>query len=120
MWTDDAMDALLEFEPFLVVQLKPGWHHDPESGTFRHRGQSGDADEIFDPGPDLPAETRIVLMLPDLAGKSAESLSEFELSLALYLHLFPGPEADLHELLKVITAWSCVESAHRPPRISLP
>ncbi|MCP4203100.1 MAG: hypothetical protein GY769_14355 [bacterium] len=120
MWSDDAPQTPLEIEPFLVVQLKPGWRHDPESGVFRRPGESDDDEEVFEPAPELPAETRIEPMIPDLAGKSPDDLSEWELTLARYLHLFPGADADLDELLEAITDWSCVEEVHRPPQIALP
>lgn len=118
MWTNETPKAPLEFEPFLVVQLKPGWRYEPESGTFRRPG--ADTDEVFDPATELPAGARIEPMVAELARASPDSLSEWESGLARYLHLFPGADADLDALLESINAWSCVEETLRPPRIALP
>ena len=121
MWSsDDSQGAPIELEPVLVVQLKAGWRHDPESGAFRFSSVKEDEDQEFDPGPELPVEARIEPMLPNLSEAAPESLSQWELELARYVHLFPGGEADLDELLAAVTAWECVEEAHLPPQISLP
>ena len=109
-----------DLEPVLVVKLEPGWRHDPREGTLRRQEGTAGATEVFDPAPDLPAASRIEAMVPDLARASPESLSEPELELARYLHVFPGRGADLDELLEVIASWSCVEEVRRPPQISLP
>ncbi|MFQ5527304.1 MAG: hypothetical protein ACE5GX_13710 [Thermoanaerobaculia bacterium] len=122
MWSEGPTTEPLDLEPFVVVQLETGWRYEPDSGTFRLEpdDESQGTEAEFDPTSDLPAEGRIEPMIPDLAGSSAESLSEPEQALARYFHVFPGKEVDLEELVKTLEAWPCVEGAHLPPRIALP
>lgn len=122
-------------EPFITVQLEAGWRFDPESGTFRRsaaqsasepgepetsESNKSEIEETFDPSDLLPQSGRFKPMIPSLASASSEALSEWELALASYLHLFPGQGVDLDELVERVKSWDCIETAYRPPEIALP
>ncbi len=101
--------------PHLVVKTGKNWRYD----EGRNRFVRADAEE-FDPYPGLPAGSRIVPMVPDLARADPRRLSADERNLARYLHLILPAGAAAGELLEAVGAWPSVEEARLPPEVSLP
>ena len=103
--------------PCLNVKLRAGWRFDASANDFvAPDGQR------FRPRKPLPANAKVVAMVPHLAAAVVESLSEDERDLADYVQIMlPGADGDrLRAFAQDIADWPCVEHVRMPPEISLP
>lgn len=112
-----------DVEPFIVVQLREGWHYNTDAMTFgpteSEPTETGEKQAV-DLAAELPEGSRLAPMIPHLLKASADELSEWERDLARYLHLFPGDGTDLDALVERLSTWESVEKAYLPPRVALP
>lgn len=100
---------------YLIVKLKTGWEYDVTRRVFRQvKGRK----IVRIKG--LPNGSRILFAAPDLAKKSAETLSKEERDLTRYMHIiFPKGE-DVSSYTSQLKKWECVKEVQVPPDISLP
>ena len=103
-------------EPHLRVKLKREWRYDPGKGAFhdlsgRRKGYVT---------PRLPADSRVVPMVPALAEADPRKLSKHELNLARFVYIMLPEGAKTERILKEVLDWPFVESADPPRSISLP
>jgi hypothetical protein len=104
-----------DIRPHLVLRIKTGWHYDAE----RRRFVSSKGDQVI-PKRDLPKWTRIVPMIPDLAGKSAARLSPEDRNLARYFHILLPRGSKPRTYLNRVKGWVCAEEVTLPAEIGLP
>lgn len=76
--------------------------------------------EKFSPRADLPAGSRIVYKVPNLARADASTLSEPERELRRYMQVILPHGESPAKYLRVVRAWPSVEEAHAGPEVSLP
>ncbi len=107
--------APMDLPPHLIVKLKRGWRYDVPRGVFVSSGG-----QDLSPEKDLPPDSRVEYMVPQLAQVDPQSLGEDELDLARYLHLFLPKPAAAADYLAAVRRWKCVEQVQLPPEIGLP
>ena len=100
-------------QPQLVGLLKPGWRYDPARGRFT----SSRGKEL--PPEGLPRGTRVVAMLPALAGAPPDTFTADERRLARYIHVALPAGKDPAEFLSVVRNWPCVADVRQPPEVGL-
>ena len=105
----------LDLKPHLVVKLKDAWGFDAARCIFLTA-----TGKKFSPREDLPKQSRIVFMTPDLAKRRPETLSKEERNLAQYLQVILPKGTDAAAYIPVVNRWECVEEVKLPPEISLP
>jgi hypothetical protein len=103
-------------QPHLRVKLKKEWRFDPDKGAFhdlsgRRKGYVT---------PRLPADSRVVSMVPPLAEADPRKLSKDELNLARFVYIMLPEGAKTERILKEVRDWHFVESADPPRSVSLP
>ena len=103
-------------QPHLRVKLKKEWRFDPGKGAFHDL--SGKRKGYV--APRLPAESRVVPMVPALAEADPRQLSKEELNLARFVYLILPKAAKAERILQEVREWPFVESAEPPRSISLP
>jgi hypothetical protein len=108
----EAPPALLHS---LSLKLKAGWRFDTRAGAFV--SAAGERIAVADR---LPAGSRIVPTAPAVAKLKAARRSAAEQELARHLQLLLPPGADPAACLRIVSEWDAVESATRPPQVSLP
>jgi len=108
----EAPPALLRC---LSLKLKAGWRFDERAGAFV--STAGDRLEI---ASRLPAGSRIVPTAPAVAKMKPAQRSAAEQELARHLQVLLPQGADAAACLRLVSDWDAVESATRPPQVSLP
>lgn len=104
-----------DIKPYLVVKLKRKWFYD-----LRRRMFVESSGKKFSPKEDLPKNTRIVYMTPDLAKKPMNSLLKDERDLVRYLQVILPKGINPTKYLPILKRWKCTEEVRFPPEISLP
>jgi hypothetical protein len=97
------------------LKLKSNWHFDTKRRTFE-----SDAGETFLPRADLPAGSRIVYKVPNLARAHASKLNEHERDLRRSMQVILPRGESPARYLRAIRAWPSVEEADVGPEVSLP
>ena len=105
----------LDMKPHLVIKLKDGWVFDSTQRVFVTA-----TGKKLSPKADLPRQSRIVYMTPDLAKQPPDALSKEERNLVKYLQVLLPKGTDPAAYLSVVNRWECVEEVRLPPEISLP
>lgn len=108
----EAPPALLRC---LSLKLKTGWRFDENACAFVSAGG-----ERVALAAQLPAGSRIVPTAPAVAKVKPAQRSAAEQELARHLQLLLPPGADPDACLRLVSAWDAVETATRPPQVSLP
>ena len=106
---DGSIRASIDFT------LKPGW-----SFETRRRLFVSDAGETFSPPRQLPAGSRIVYKIPNLAKAEVATLSEPERALRRYMQVVLPKGASAGKHVEIVRAWPPVDEAHESPQVSLP
>jgi hypothetical protein len=99
----------------LDFKLKSGWRFVSKSCAFE-----SDSGEAFSPRGDLPAGSRIVYKVPNLARADASKLNEHERELRRYMQLVLPQGESPAPYLRTVRGWPCVEEAQVGPEVSLP
>jgi hypothetical protein len=94
------------------VKLKTGWRYDARRGAFVS------ASQVFK--PELPAKSRIVYKVPQLAKADPAKLSKAERDLQRYMQVILPPRKRPEDYLESVREWPSVAEAHVAPRVSLP
>ena len=103
-------------QPHLRVKLKKEWRYNQGRGAFHDL--SGKLEGYVTPR--LPADSRVVPMVPALAEADPLKLSKDELNLARYVYIMLPEGAKPEKILKEVLGWHFVESAEPPRSVSLP
>jgi hypothetical protein len=90
------------------------------SASIRRGMFESDAGETFSPRGDLPAGSRIVYKVPNLARADASKLNEHERDLRRYMQVILPRGESPARYLRAIRAWPSVEEADVGPEVSLP
>ena len=99
----------------LDFKLKSGWRFDVKGRAFK-----SDSGEKFSPRGALPARSRIVCKVPNLAQADESKLNEHERELRRYMQeILPHGESPA-KYLRAVRAWPSVEDAQVGPEVSLP
>jgi hypothetical protein len=100
----------------LRVKLKKEWRYDPGKGAFHDL--SGKRKGYV--APRMPADSRVVPMVPALAEADPRKLSKEELNLARFIYIMLPEAIKPEKILKEVLDWPFVESAEPPRSVSLP
>ena len=87
---------------------------------MKRRAFTSDAGETFSPRGALPAGSRIVYKVPNLAQADASSLNEHERELRRYMQVILPHGESPAKYLRAVRAWPSVEEAQVGPAVSLP
>jgi hypothetical protein len=115
VFEQDASRPPPGLRPHIVARLRPGWRYDA-----RRRGMISPAGETLTLPGELPRGSRVQYMVPELAEKPPEELTEDERTLGRYVHVILPAGTDPASHVATVAAWPCIEEAHLPPDISLP
>ena len=114
MAQDEQNDSSAGYTRFLVLKLKPEWRLEGRSGTL-----ASEEGESVDTKLDLPPGSRIVRMIPGLAGVEVSALSPEERNLARYLHVLLPEGVELADFLEIVRKWPCTDEGRLPPEPEL-